>query len=282
MKRKPALPKITIVTPSFNQAHFIEETINSVLSQNYPNLEYIIIDGGSKDNTINIIKKYEKYLSYWISEPDKGQSDAINKGFHRSTGDILHWLNSDDLLVPGALQTIAEYFMNNPDIGCVIGDQEVIDEKGNTLMVRKVVPFHFRTALFTASLVPQPSAPFTREAWLKTGDLDITLQYQMDFEYYLRMAKKGVKFGIIPKTLSKFRIHSDSKTISGYSDKVKKANIEIQKRYLNNKLFKSRFSNELLNILNFIYKGKVFLQRAFLRGDAVPLRRKRAAKRLKS
>ena len=115
-------PKISIITPSYNQGIFIEETILSVLDQNYPNLEYIIMDGGSTDNTVDIIKKYEDRITYWISEKDNGQSDAINKGFHKSTGDILHWLNSDDVLVPRALNMLVEYLSNNPDIICLKPD----------------------------------------------------------------------------------------------------------------------------------------------------------------
>jgi glycosyltransferase involved in cell wall biosynthesis len=104
------LPKISIITPSYNQGHFIEETITSVLDQGYPNLEYIIMDGGSKDNTVEVIKKYEKHITYWVSERDKGQSDAINKGFARATGDVINWLNSDDYYAKGTLQKVGEVF----------------------------------------------------------------------------------------------------------------------------------------------------------------------------
>ncbi|MEI9912662.1 MAG: glycosyltransferase family 2 protein [Bacteroidota bacterium] len=108
------LPGITIITPSFNQGRFIEETILSVIEQGYPNLEYIIMDGGSKDETVEVIKKYNSRISYWVSEKDNGQSDAINKGLHKATGDIINWINSDDQLVPGSLWIIAQHFIDNP------------------------------------------------------------------------------------------------------------------------------------------------------------------------
>jgi glycosyltransferase involved in cell wall biosynthesis len=114
---KSELPKISIVTPSFNQGRFIEKTILSVIEQDYPNLEYIIIDGGSTDESVEIIKKYEKHLAYWVSEPDRGQSHAINKGFERATGEIFGWLNSDDWYHPGALKALAEAFAANPEAG---------------------------------------------------------------------------------------------------------------------------------------------------------------------
>lgn len=122
------LPKISIVTPSFNQGKYLEKTILSVLEQDYPNLEYIIIDGGSTDNSVEIIKKYEKHLAYWVSEPDRGQSHAINKGFGHATGEILGWLNSDDYYAPGAPQAIAEAFLANPDVGAIVGAGEFLFE----------------------------------------------------------------------------------------------------------------------------------------------------------
>src|SRR5690554_4018590 len=118
---------ISIVTPSFNQGHYLEETIDSVLSQNYPNLEYVVIDGGSTDGSVDIIKKYEKHLKYWVSEGDRGQSHAINKGLARCTGEVFNWLNSDDYLEPGALQTIGEAF-ENPNTTAFIGRSNIVEQ----------------------------------------------------------------------------------------------------------------------------------------------------------
>src|SRR5512134_129792 len=132
-------PKISIVTPSFNQGKYLERTIRSVIEQDYPNLEYIIIDGGSTDESVEIIRKYEKHLAYWVSEPDRGQSHAINKGFDRATGEIFGWLNSDDWYVPGALKAVAEAFAANPEAGAVVGAGEMVDEEGK--LVLRCEPF---------------------------------------------------------------------------------------------------------------------------------------------
>ena len=265
-------PKISIITPSYNQGIFIEETILSVLDQNYPNLEYIIMDGGSTDNTVDIIKKYEDRITYWISEKDNGQSDAINKGFHKSTGDILHWLNSDDVLVPRALNMLVEYLSNNPDIGCFLGDQEIIDKDSNFLSLKKAIPYHLKTAIYSACMVSQPATPFTRKAWEKTGDVNNSLQYQMDFEYYLRMFNSGVKFGVLGSTFARFRIYSESKTISEYDNLVWGANRIIQEPYLPEKLKKSASKDKLLKIFNYYYRMRSYVVRAFLRGEVIPFK----------
>lgn len=265
-------PKISIVTPSYNQGQFLEETILSVLDQDYPNLEYIIIDGGSTDNSVEIIKKYENQLAYWVSEPDKGQSDAINKGFHRATGEILHWLNSDDLLVPGALKSVSEYFLKHPEIGCVMGDLEVIDENSKLLFLRKTMPFHFRTALYGACSVPQPSTLFRREEWLKTGDVDVSLDYQMDFEYFLRMARAKAKFGLLRKPIARFRLHAGSKTISEYNNLVWRTDRIIQSKFLPFQVKTSGPSGFYMKSLKWIYRARGFIVRAITRGEIVPFR----------
>jgi len=125
--------KISIITPSYNQGQFLEETIISVLNQDYPNLEYIIIDGGSTDKSVEIIKKYEKYLTYWVSEKDRGQTHAINKGFIKSSGSILNWLNSDDLLVPGAINSVSKAFSKHSEADFCFGDFSIIDTQSNTI-----------------------------------------------------------------------------------------------------------------------------------------------------
>lgn len=264
--------KVSIVTPSYNQGRFLERTILSVLNQGYPNLEYIIIDGGSTDNSVEIIKKYEDQLAYWVSEPDRGQSDAINKGFRRATGEILAWLNSDDIYRPGALFKVAAYFRQHPEIRCVSGDIVMIDQTGKVLYARKVIPFQFRMALYGGCLVPQPSTFFTRGALEKTEELDTGLQYQMDFEFFLRMASQGVKFGIIRVLLAAFRLHPASKTISEYDEKVAQANFIIRRRYSHLRFRNESVERAVFTALKWLYRAKGFLIRAVTRGDFIPFK----------
>ena len=209
------LPKISVITPTFNQGAFIEKTINSVLSQNYPNLEFIIIDGGSTDNTVEIIKKYEQHLTYWISEPDRGQSHAINKGIAKSTGEILTWLNSDDWYMPGTLQRFAELFQQNPDIGVVVGAGRIIDPSGKEIYFGKPLPEINLESLFSwfdGGSIFQPSCAFSRKAWEASGPIDETIHIAMDVDLWLRMAKKGVKFYSTSEVLSEALSHPNAKT----------------------------------------------------------------------
>lgn len=202
--------KISIITPSFNQGQFLEETILSVLNQSYDNIEHIVIDGGSTDNSVEIIKKYEKHLSYWVSEKDKGQSDAINKGLKICTGDIITWLNSDDIFLPNILNEIPNYFAANPNLGLVHGkailfgsnrkDLEIGEEKSNMKeRYLAYIPF------------PQPASFFSRNVIEETGFLNVDFHYGMDFDLLTRIA---LNFDIthIDKVLTKYRIHESSKT----------------------------------------------------------------------
>jgi glycosyltransferase involved in cell wall biosynthesis len=238
-------PRISIVTPSYNQGQFIEETICSVLLQNYPNLEYIIIDGGSTDNTIEIIKKYEKYLDYWISEPDKGQTHAINKGLGRITGDIWSYLNSDDLLCPGALHRIAEVFQN-PEIYWVGGVSSVVEgEHEQTIgYIKPAIPTNPKDYLSTWNrnikyVFPCSNVSFMRKDILrKCGFFDETYQYGMDIEYYVKtIFQGGFNLHLISDVLGKWRWHAESKTMKegiayGFrADEIKIAN--QYKEYLN-------------------------------------------------
>jgi len=206
------IPKISIVTPSFNQGRFIEKTILSVLEQDYPNLEYIIIDGGSTDESAEIIKKYEKQLAYWVSEQDRGQSHAINKGFERATGEIFCWLNSDDWFHPGALTAVAEAFRANPGVGAVVGAGEMVDEEGKVLSHLK--PFEVTVESLYRWLNRyfwQPSCFFSREAWQQCGPLDENINFAMDLALWLRIAKK-YRFLPIDTMLSTSLKHAGAKT----------------------------------------------------------------------
>lgn len=207
-------PKISIVTPSYNQGRFLEEAINSVLSQDYPNLEYIIIDGGSTDDSVKIIKKYEKHLSYWISEKDESQADALNKGFAKTTGDIFAWLNSSDLYNPKVLHKVVEYWIRHPDCHLLTGDGEYVDSADTKIEYYvKAMPWSFKELLHFCGgkYLPQPSVFFSREAFSQAGGLNSTLYYVMDLDLWLKIAKKH-QLHYLPICISKSRRHEDAKT----------------------------------------------------------------------
>jgi len=216
-KERDSFPKITIITPSYNQGQYIEQTILSVLNQNYPNLEYIIIDGGSKDNSVEIIKKYADKLTYWVSEPDKGQSDAINKGLRLATGDIINWLNSDDYHEPHTLHTIAKAF-TKPNVMVVCGRGRLFRHENETAYYSQgtdVYPGNLAKTIGWARM-DQPETFFSKAAINKMGLLDTRLHYLMDRDWWLKylflFRLEGVK--IIPDVLVNFRLHADSKTVS--------------------------------------------------------------------
>jgi len=204
-------PLISIVTPSYNQGRFIEGTIRSVLLQGYPNLEYIIIDGGSTDGSPDLIREYGKWLAYWASEPDKGQAHAINKGFQRASGEILAWLNSDDQYCMKTLRVVARHFQEQPDIGLLFGDCNTMDAEG--LIVDCVRGKQSDLAqLLMANFIPQPSAFFHRRAWESVDGLDVELHFALDYELWIRMMLNGVRSHYIPLSLSQFRWHDASKS----------------------------------------------------------------------
>src|SRR6185503_2948881 len=162
----------TIVTTSYNQADFLEETIRTVLLQNYPNLEYIVMDGGSKDGSVEIIRKYEKHLSYWTSEKDDGASDAIARGFQRATGSIMAYLNSDDPYLPGALNAVVKVFQQRPQCDFVFGNTYWTDPRGNVLAERRQTPFWPASYLYGGADMQQPSTFWKRELYVKAGGMD--------------------------------------------------------------------------------------------------------------
>lgn len=214
-------PRISIVTPSYNQGAFIEETIRSVLAQGYPNLEYIIIDGGSTDETVAIIKKYEPWLTYWVSEKDKGQSDALNKGLGRISGDIVGWLNSDDVYEPGVFADLHQAFAN-PETMIVNGDCYLTNELGNKEHLIQADPVTRDRLLkywIPKSMPPQPSVFFRSEVLKQTGLINVSLHYAMDYDLWLRMIDRYA-FTYIPKPFSQYRFHSASKSVmeGGYEN----------------------------------------------------------------
>ncbi len=205
------VPKISIVTPSYNQGKFLEKTILSVLNQNYPDMEYIIIDGGSTDESVDIIKRYEKYLKYWHSKPDAGQAFAIREGFERATGDILGYLNSDDILLIRALQTVADIFSKEQKIQCLAGDCIYIDAEDKYLFTCYSVTQTYKNMLFNTMLNCQPATFWRREVYGKVGGIDVNFQYCMDYDLFLRMLKDTGKMFSIPVILAAFRVHKESK-----------------------------------------------------------------------
>jgi glycosyltransferase involved in cell wall biosynthesis len=227
----PSLPKISIITPTYNQGAFIEQTILSVIGQNYPNLEYMIFDAGSIDNTVDIIKKYEKSLAYWTSEKDKGQSDAINKGFAKATGDILMWLNSDDLLMPNALSVIT----GKVDINlCAIYFGNCIhfkNDNGLTSWGSDVERQHRELLLENIDYIIQPSSFWTRKTWNEVGELKEDLHYVFDWEWFLRAKNKKIQFVPLSECLSLYRIHSSHKSGSGGTVRDKEI-CEIYEAYM--------------------------------------------------
>ncbi|CAG1012937.1 MAG: glycosyltransferase [Anaerolinea sp.] len=205
------LPTITVVTPSYNQGRFLEQTIRSVLDQGYPNLEYMVIDGGSKDQSLAIIHRYADRLSYWVSEPDQGQASAINKGFARATGEIMGWLNSDDLLAPGALWQIGQVFQRHPEVKIVCALRRLINADGAYLrdyITEMPVPF----VLKRMCVVAQETTYWRREVYEQLGGLDESYHFAMDYEYWQRMLKAGFTFTQIPQFWGIMRRHEHSKT----------------------------------------------------------------------
>ncbi len=204
-------PKLSIVTPSFNQGQFLEETILSVLNQNYPNLEHIIIDGGSTDESVQIIRRYEKHLAYWVSEKDRGQVHALNKGLARATGEIFAFLNSDDLYLPGAFDAVIAHFENNPSCEWLCGDT-IMFGIGPEELIRTVVPKSAAHALSWAYKAPQPGMFWKRELIL--SGFDEKWQYDFDHDMYVRLLLRGHNCEHLPVTLAKYRLHAQSKTVA--------------------------------------------------------------------
>lgn len=206
------VPLVSIVTPSFNQADYLEATIKSVLAQDYPRLEYIVIDGGSTDSSPEIIQRYAPKLAYWVSEPDQGQTDAINKGFARAKGDYLAWLNADDLYTPHAVSEAIAFLEANPEVGMVYGDSDFIDARG-----RVVGRFAARQTDFTRLMrgyvhIPQQAAFWRAGLWQQVGPLDPSFYFAMDYDLWVRLARI-TELRYHARTWAQFRIHSASKTI---------------------------------------------------------------------
>jgi glycosyltransferase involved in cell wall biosynthesis len=205
-------PQISIVTPSYNQGRYVERTIASVLSQHVGKLEYIVIDGGSTDETLSILKRYGDQLR-WISEPDRGQSDAINKGVALSSAPIIGWLNSDDIYYAGALDKVLAYLDSNRDVDVVYGGAHHIDEDDRVIEEYPTQPWDW-DQLKEICFISQPASFLRRRVFDDYGPLDVSLRYSMDYEYWLRLGKKGVRFAYLPQILAATRLHDDAATVA--------------------------------------------------------------------
>ncbi len=206
------LPLVSIVTPSYNQARFLELTIRSVLGQDYPNIEYILVDGGSTDGSLEIIKRHADRFAWWVSEKDKGHADALNKGFSHASGEILAWLNSDDTYFPGAIADAVAALQAHPDTGMVYGDADLTNEMGNVIGHFASRQTDYQKLLRGSVHIPQATTFFLKNLWKDVGPLSLSLFYAFDYDLWVRLAKVS-KILYVPHKWATFRLHGEGKSI---------------------------------------------------------------------
>lgn len=209
--RGPA-PRISVVVPSFNQGRFLAATLDSLLAQDYPDLQILVVDGGSMDETREVIGRYAADIDWWVSEADRGQAHAINKGMARADGDVLAWLNSDDCLMPGALWRVAAAFRADPAPDVVYGHRVLIDDDGRDIG-RWILPTHSESMLTYADYIPQETLFWRRELWERTGArVDESFRFALDWELIRRYVEAGARFELLPAFLGQFRVHAEQKS----------------------------------------------------------------------
>lgn len=222
--------RLSIVVPSYNQGHFIERTIKSVLDQNYPDLEFWVMDGGSTDGTLDVLRRYADRLRY-VSEKDGGQSDAINKGWERCTGEVIGWTNSDDTYEPGSFEAVMKVFREHPEVDFVSGDCNVIDDEDYVLRTFKGGPFNIRDHIRMGFCHVYNQAAFYRRSLLdRVGGLDRSLYYAMDYDLFCRMGQTATPY-YIPQALGNFRLQRDAKTRVGQRKMIRESR-KVRSRYL--------------------------------------------------
>lgn len=266
MPGEPYWPRISIVTPSYNQSQFIEETIRSVLLQGYPNLEYIVIDGGSTDGSVEVIRKYDPWLSYWVSEPDRGQSHAINKGWAISTGEIIGWLNSDDFYVAGALQRVAKEFRQSRHTAVLAGECIKVDGSA-TEIYRKGAKSFDPVAILTSSKPAQASTFYRRYTLDEIGVLREDLHYCMDREFALRIGERYFPDSTlnVPIPLAYFRVWPGRKTSRGDSQAVRER-IRVAEQFLERYMLTHRHRGLRRKAYRKVYSDQARRERA--KGDS--------------
>ncbi|MEM9881564.1 MAG: glycosyltransferase family 2 protein [Planctomycetota bacterium] len=223
-------PKITIVTPSYQQSAFLERTIKSVLDQEYPNLEYLVFDGGSTDGSVDIIERYADRINHWQSEKDNGQSDAINKGLKRAAGDIIGWLNSDDTMTPGSLDRIARAYVDHPDVDLVYGHTCHINADDRIIRRLVALPTDDDELIHrNRNVFAQPGTTWRKSLQDRIGLLDESLHYTMDCDFWIRAAKAG-KLLAIPHHLANLRVHGETKS-TGFVERFTAEQEKLDERY---------------------------------------------------
>ena len=206
------LPLVSIVTPSYNQVDFLEETIRSVLSQGYPRIEYIIVDGGSTDGSLEIVQHYASQLAWWVSEADQGQTEAINKGFAHASGEILAWLNSDDTYLPNAIAEAVGFLQANPQAGMVYGDANLVDESGTVIGKFPARQTDYQRLMQGYVHIPQQAAFFRADLWRQVGPLDPSFYFAMDYDLWVRLARLA-PLHYYPRLWANFRLHERGKSV---------------------------------------------------------------------
>jgi glycosyltransferase involved in cell wall biosynthesis len=225
-------PRVSIVTPSYNQVRFLEATILSVLNQCYPNIEYIVQDGGSTDGSVDTLHGYADRLRYWASEPDRGQAHAINLGFRHATGEIMAWLNSDDLLLPGAVDAVVRYFQSHPEVDVVYGHRVVVDEEGREVG-RWILPGHSGAALLWRDFIPQETLFWRRRLWERVGSaVDESYSFAIDWDLVVRFHRAGARFARVPRFLGAFRTHEQQKSLAWVEDTGRVEFDRIRRRHI--------------------------------------------------